>query len=238
MVNIEGSTVLVTGGQRGLGKEIVATLLERGAAKVYATARTPVEDPDPRVEVLPLDVTDPDSVLALARAAADVSIVVNNAGIAGGGPLLDGDFDTARAIFDTNVFGTLRIVRAFAPILAGHGGGALVNILSVFSWASGGGAYGASKAAFWSMTNSLRLEMADAGTQVVGVHVSFMDTDMTAQIPTAKLDPHQVAAATVTGLQNGDIEILVDEDSRRFKAAVAGPVDGLNITGSPVSASD
>ncbi len=129
MVNIEASTVLVTGGQRGLGKAFVAELLQRGAAKVYATARYPVASPEPRVTVLPLDVTDPDSVAALVASTGDVTIVINNAGVAGGVALLGTEIDDVRALFDTNVFGALRIGQAFAPILAAHRGGALVNII-------------------------------------------------------------------------------------------------------------
>src|SRR5262245_22366134 len=158
MVNIQGSTVVVTGGQRGLGKAIVAELLRRGAAKVYATARAPKPSDDPRVVSVALDVTDPDSVAALAVTAPDADIVVNNAGIDGALKLLSSDIDDVRAVFETNYFGALRIAKAFAPILARNGGGALVDIHSVLSWMGGFGAYGASKAAFWSATNSLRVE--------------------------------------------------------------------------------
>lgn len=163
--------MLVTGGQRGLGKATVDALLERGAAKVYATARNPREDTDPRVVPVALDVADANSVAALGDIASDVSIVFNNAGAPGTTPLLTTSIDDIRAVFETNVFGALRIAQEFAPILKANGGGALVDIHSVLSWLGGAGAYGASKAAIWSATNSLRLELAPRGTLVVGVHL-------------------------------------------------------------------
>jgi NAD(P)-dependent dehydrogenase (short-subunit alcohol dehydrogenase family) len=147
VVRIEESTVVVTGRQRGLGKAIVAELLERGTAKVYATARTPKLSNDLRVVDVTLDVTNADSVAALATTADDVTIVINNAGADGGHELISTDLADMRDVVETNYFGALRVARAFAPILAGNGGGALVGIHSVLSWVAGWGAYGCSKAA-------------------------------------------------------------------------------------------
>lgn len=228
MTSIEGAVVLVTGGQRGLGKAFVAKLLERGAAKVYATARTPREETDPRIVPLPLDVTDPESVRALAERTGDATIVINNAGIIGLGSLLTGDIDDHRSIFETNVFGALRIAQAFAPQLAD--GGALVNIHSVLSWAAGSGSYGASKAAFWSLTNSLRIEFADQGTHVVGVHLGYTDTDMTQGLDIPKNDPLDVAAQVLDGLEKGETEVLTDDITRHVKAALSGPVEHLGTS--------
>jgi NAD(P)-dependent dehydrogenase (short-subunit alcohol dehydrogenase family) len=183
MTRIDGSTALVTGGQRGLGEAYVEALLRRGAKKVYATARKPTPSTDPRVETLSLEVTDQDSVTGLAARAGDVNIVINNAGVLPPETLrglLGSDMSDIVATFETNVFGALRVARSFAPILAANGGGALVDMHSVVSWAAGAAAYGASKAAFWSVTNSLRLELAEQKTQVVGVHLGFADTDMVA----------------------------------------------------------
>ena len=177
MTAIEGSVALVTGGQRGIGKALVEELLSRGAAKVYATARTPGPGNDERVEALALDVNDDDSVAALAERAPDVSAVFNNAGVLYPGPLLTADMRQVRDLFETNVFGPLKIAQAFAPVLASHGGGVLVDMHSVLSWGAGAGAYGASKAALWSLTNSLRIELAAQHTQVTGVHLGFADTD-------------------------------------------------------------
>lgn len=235
MVSIKGSTALVTGGQRGLGKAFVSELLARGATKVYATARIPEASDDPRIVPVPLDVTDSASVAALADRAGDVSIVINNAGVGGAGPLLSTDIDEMRATFETNLFGAIRVAQAFAPTLQRNGGGALVDIHSALSWIAGAGAYGASKAAFWSATNSLRLELAAQDTLVVGVHLGYADTDLTATVTAPKLDPREVADAVVDGIELGSTEVLVDDASRYFKQAVAGPVEGLSLT-SPASA--
>ncbi|MFK0251164.1 SDR family oxidoreductase [Amycolatopsis azurea] len=228
MTSIEGAVVLVTGGQRGLGRAFVAELLDRGAAKVYATARTPRAETDPRIVPLPLDVTDPESVRALAAEASDATIVFNNAGVLGLGSLLGEDVDAHRPVFETNVFGALRVAQAFAPRL--KGGGALVNVHSVLSWAAGSGSYGASKAAFWSLTNSLRIEFAEQGTQVVGVHLGYTDTDMTQGLDIPKNDPRDVARQVVDGLEKGETEVLTDDLTRRVKAALSGPVEHLGTS--------
>lgn len=230
MVAVDGSVVLVTGGRRGIGKALTEAFLCRGAAKVYATARRPGPAEDPRIEAVPLDVTDPDSVAALAAQARDVSIVVNNAGVLFPSALLTADMIDVAATFDTNVFGALRVARNFAPALAANGGGALVDMHSVFSWGAGASAYGASKAALWSVTNSLRGELAPQGTQVVGVHLGFADTEMVAGIPAPKISPADVAEAVLDGIEDGSTEVLVDAMTRQMKAALSGPVEGLAVS--------
>ncbi|WP_067887173.1 SDR family oxidoreductase [Nocardia vaccinii] len=229
MTRIEGATVLVTGGQRGLGRAFAEELLHRAARKVYVTARHPVEAADPRIVPLALEVTDQDSVAAVAARASEVNIVINNAGVVRPSPLLTAEIADVAATFDTNVFGPLRIAQAFAPILAANGGGALVDIHSVLSWGSGAAAYGASKAAFWSLTNSLRTELAAQHTQVVGVHLGFADTDMVKTMRGEKLSPRHVAQAVADGLERGEDEVPVDDLSRRVKAALSGPVENLAL---------
>jgi NAD(P)-dependent dehydrogenase (short-subunit alcohol dehydrogenase family) len=229
MTAIDGSVAVVTGGQRGIGRALAGALLKRGATKVYATARQPGAAWDPRIVPTALDVTDPRSVEALAARAGDATIVVNNAGVLHPAPLLTGAMADIEATFDANVYGALRVARAFAPILAANGGGALVDIHSVLSWAAGAAAYGASKAALWSVTNSLRIELAPQGTQVVGVHLGYADTDMTARITAPKISPADVAEAVLDGLETGAAEVLVDEITRLVKAALSGPVEGLAI---------
>lgn len=230
MVNIQGSTVVVTGGQRGLGKSVVAELLRRGAAKVYATARAPRPSDDPRIVSVALDVTDPESVAALADTADDAEIVINNAGTLGAAKLLTSDIEEVRAVFETNYFGALRIAQAFAPILARNGGGALVDIHSVLSWVGGYGGYGASKAAFWSATNSLRIELEPQGTLVTGVHLGYTDTDMVTGLDVPKNDPREVARAILDGIERGAAEVLADDLTRNVKAALSGPVEALRAS--------
>ncbi|TQS46034.1 SDR family oxidoreductase [Cryptosporangium phraense] len=230
MATIEGAVALVTGGQRGLGKAFVEELLAAGAAKVYATARTPVDPTDPRVVALPLDVTDPASIAALAERIGDVTLVFNNAGTTIRGRLIDASRDDLDEVFATNVFGVVGVSQAVAPILAGNGGGALVNVASVLSWVAGAGVYGASKAALWSVTNTLRVELAGQNTQVVGVHLGYTDTDMTRALDVPKNDPRQVARDTIAAVAAGETEVLADEVSRVFKAALSGPVEGLALT--------
>ena len=229
MTDVAGAVAVVTGGQRGLGAAFTAELLERGAAKVYATARRPQPSSDPRIEAVELDVVDDESVRALAERAGDATLVFNNAGVLFPGSLLSGSMDDVRSTFETNVLGALRVARAFAPVLAAHGGGALVDLHSLLSWGAGAGAYGASKAALWSITNSLRLELAGQGTHVVGVHLGFADTDMVAAMPGEKLSPAEVADRVLDGIEKGENEILVDDVSRHFKAALSGPVEGLTV---------
>lgn len=229
MVNVKGATVVVTGGQRGLGKAIVAEFLERGAAKVYATARSPKPSEDPRVVSVELDVTRPESVTALAAAATDAQIVVNNAGVSGAMALLASDIDEVREVFETNLFGALRVTKAFAPVLADNGGGALVDILSVLAWLGGAGGYGASKAALWSATNSLRIELEKQGTQVTGVHLGLTETEMAADFDVPKNDPRDVARAIVDGIERGDVEVLADDVTRHVKGALSGPVEALRF---------
>jgi NAD(P)-dependent dehydrogenase (short-subunit alcohol dehydrogenase family) len=229
MTSIQGSVVLVTGGQRGLGEALVEEFLASGASKVYATARQPHPSDDPRIVALALEVNDDASVAAVAEVAEDVTIVVNNAGTTKRGSLLDVDIDDAKEVFETNVFGALRVAQSFAPILAANGGGALVDIASALTWAAGSNVYGATKAALWSLTNSLRLELASQRTLVVGVHLGYTDTDMTHGLNVIKNDPRDVARQVVDAIAEDRTEVLADDVSRRLKAAVAGPVEGLGF---------
>ena len=229
MTTIKGATALVTGGQRGLGRAIVDELLAAGAAKVYATARHPVSGADPRIAPVALEVTDQQSVDGLARRAGDVHIVINNAGASLGGPLLGNDLAEVASLFDVNVFGPLRVAQAFAPVLRANGGGALVNVHSVLSWAAGAGAYGATKAALWSVTNSLRLELAAQGTLVVGAHLGYTDTDMVKDLDVPKNDPRDVARQIVAAVEKDEPEVLADPPSQYFKSVLAGPVGALAL---------
>jgi NAD(P)-dependent dehydrogenase (short-subunit alcohol dehydrogenase family) len=222
-VKISGSVALVTGANRGIGRQFALALLERGASRVYATARNPQLIDLPGVEVLRLDITDPASIAAAAARASDVDLLVNNAGISTYQNLVTGDLQKIRLEMETHYFGTLGVVRAFAPVLAANGGGAILNVLSVLSWFSydGANAYSAAKAAEWSLTNGIRLELAGQGTLVTGLHLGSTDTDMMAGWDGPKNDPADVVRAALDGIEAGQLEVLVDADSIQTKAALA-----------------
>jgi NAD(P)-dependent dehydrogenase (short-subunit alcohol dehydrogenase family) len=226
-MEIDGSVVLVTGANGGLGGEFVRQALERGASRVYATARSPREWADARVVPLALDVTDDASVQAAVDATGDVTIVVNNAGVGGTSSLIGSSVEEVERVFATNVFGALRVAKAYAPVLASNGGGALVDVHSVLSWLALAGGYSASKAALWSITNSLRVELAPQGTQVVGAHLGYTDTPMIAHLDTEKNDPADIVAAIWDAVSAGEDEVLADAVSRDVRAALAGPVRAL-----------
>lgn len=225
MTQLAHQTVLVTGANRGMGREYVAQLLERGVAKVYAAARDPrtVVSTDPRVVPLALDVTDPDSVARAVEAVQDVSVLINNAGIARAESVLNPDTSTLRLELETNLFGPLALVSAFADRLA-QNAGAVVNVASVASWLAAGGTYGVSKAALWSATDSMRNELAPRGVHVVGVYVGYVDTDMTAAVQAPKSDPADVVRQVLDGLEAGDLEVLADEVTRGVRAHLNEPI--------------
>jgi NAD(P)-dependent dehydrogenase (short-subunit alcohol dehydrogenase family) len=224
---IEGASALVTGGNRGFGHAMVEELLDRGAARVYATARSPHTPRDKRIVPLVLDVTDDDTVGAAARAASDVSIVVNNAGINLNTPVLDVPLADIRAELETNLFGTIRVARAFAPILAHHPSSSLVNVLSVLSWLAYGKGYEISKAAAWSATNSMRVRLCEQGTVVTALHVAFMDTDMTARLDVPKADPRDIARQTADAILAGQYEVLADQTTRTVKSQLSNDLTSL-----------
>ena len=223
-MKIEGSAALVSGANRGLGRAFARELVSRGAARVYGAARQPAQVTEPGVTPIALDITDPDRVAAVAKECADVSLLVNNAGVLKystfiGAPNLDG----ARAEMETNYFGTLAMCRAFAPVLAANGGGAVVNMLSITSFYTNpfNASYGASKAAGWSMTNGVRLELHHQGTLVVAVHAGFIDTDMAALTDAPKISPESVARQVFDAVEAGQIEVLADERTRTVKAELS-----------------
>ena len=217
-MKVSGSIALVTGANRGLGLAFAKTLLEMGAAKVYAGARNPEVVALKGVVPLKLDVTSDEDVATVTRAAGNVNLLVNNAGIARpGGFLADGAIQAAREQFEVNFIGPLRMARAFAPILAKNGGGAIINVLSVASWMNGPGlaTYGASKSAAWALTNGLRIELAQQGTRVVGLHAGFIDTDLARNVDAPKSLPEEVARTTLDALERGDGQVLADEVARQ-----------------------
>ncbi len=223
-MKVRDSVVLISGANRGLGRAWARLLLEAGARKVYAGARDPRSIDLPDVIPLELDITDPEQVRRAAAECGDVTLLVNNAGIVRGGHVFDDEaVDRARQELDTNLFGTLAMCRAFAPILVANGGGAIVNVLSVLSWISipGGATYAMSKAATWAMTNGVRIALRPQGTQVVGLHVAFMDTDMTSGIDAPKASPQDVVAQAIAALEAGQEEVLADALTREVKRGLS-----------------
>lgn len=216
-MQINGANVLVTGANRGLGRQFVQALLERGAGKVYATARRPELVDVAGATPLRLDITDPASVAAAAAAAPDVTILINNAGISTGANLITGDLDAIRREMDTHFYGTLAVIRAFAPQLAD---GAILNVLSAISWLGfdGAGGYHAAKAAEWALTNNVRIELAKQRTLVTGLHLGAADTDMMAGYDGPKSAPEDIVAAALDGIEAHRPEVLADDWSRQVKA--------------------
>ena len=228
-MDIQNSVALVTGGNRGLGRHLAAQLLERGAT-VYVGVRNPASVDLPGVTPVRLDITDPASVAEAAKLAADTTLLINNAGISTHARLVDGDIADIRREMDTHFFGSLDVVRAFAPVLTANGGGAVLNVLSVLSWVHypDYGGYSAAKAAEWAMTNVVRQELAPAGIDVTALHVGYMDTDMAGYVPeSGKVDPAWVAGLALDAIQSRALEVVADETSRTVRAALSGGLEGL-----------
>ncbi|WP_242455997.1 SDR family oxidoreductase [Mycolicibacterium sp. P1-18] len=213
VVQLKDSVVLVTGANRGIGAAFVAELKKRGAAKIYAAARDVSTVDGDGVQPIELDVTNPDQIRSAAEAAGDVQVLINNAGISTGASLISGDLADIRREMETNFYGPLLTTRAFAPILKANGGGAVLNVASALSWFTfpGAGAYSASKAAAWSLTDATRLELAAQRTHVVGVHMGLVDTDMSQGVEGPKITPATLAGAGLDAIESGRDEVLADE---------------------------
>ena len=223
-MKLDNATVLITGANRGIGLAFAKAALARGARKVYAGARDPGSVKLAGVTPLKLDVTSSADVAEAVRVASDVTLVINNAGIAATGSFKTAEAeDVLRRHFETNVFGVLRVSQAFAPILAQNGGGALLNVASVASWISGGllGNYAVSKAAVWSLTNGLRNDLREQGTQVLGLHMGFVDTDLTNGIDAPKATPEAIVARALDALEAGAEEVLADEITQQVKMGLS-----------------
>lgn len=224
-MQIKDSIAFVTGANRGIGLAFAQELLARGAKKVYAGVRNPAGINVPGIVPVKLDVTDAESVAAAVAQCADVTLLVNNAGIAS---LLESSLDPAiiddsRRFFETNYYGVIRVSQGFVPVLQANGGGAIVNVLSNATWISLPilAAYCASKSAAWSFTNALRLDVRDKDIQVLGLHVGFVDTDLTHGFDAPKVSPQSVAIETLDALEAGKEEVFADEGTKQLKAALS-----------------
>jgi NAD(P)-dependent dehydrogenase (short-subunit alcohol dehydrogenase family) len=226
-MDLTSSVVLVTGATGGLGQQFVTQSLARGASKVYAGARRDHDWNDPRVVPLRLDVTDSAAVAAAVKAAPDVTVLVNNAGINGAPSLLTSPEADIRQTFEVHVLAPLWLTRAFAPVLAGNGGGAVVNVASVLSWLSMPGAYAPSKTAFWGLTNALRLELAGQGTQVLAAHLGYTDTPLIAHLDVAKENPADIVANILDALAKGEDEAIADATSAQIRSILPAMTTGV-----------
>lgn len=223
-MKLDNATVLITGANRGIGLAFAKAALARGASKVYAGARDPATVTLPGVTPLRLDVNSPADIAAAVATAGDVSVVINNAGIAQFGGLLAADAEARlRQQLETNVFGVLRISQAFAPVLAANGGGALVNVASIASWISSPAlaSYAVSKSAVWSLSNGLRHALRGQKTQVMTLHMAFVDTDMTQGIDSPKSTPEQVVNSALDALEAGAEEVLADALTQQVRQGLS-----------------
>jgi NAD(P)-dependent dehydrogenase (short-subunit alcohol dehydrogenase family) len=223
-MKIENAVILITGANRGLGLAFAQEALKRGARKVYAGARNPASVKLAGVQAIQLDVTSPEQLAAAAEVANDVTIVINNAGIADfGGFLPEGSAASVRRHMETNVIGPIQVAQAFAPVLAKNGGGAMLNVLSIASWINRPllGVYGASKSAAWAVTNGLRHELREQKTLVTGLHMGFVDTDLTTGVDAPKLTPEEVVVQAFDAIEAGAEEVLGDDLTRGVKASLA-----------------
>jgi NAD(P)-dependent dehydrogenase (short-subunit alcohol dehydrogenase family) len=225
MTTLAGQTVLVTGANRGMGREYIGQLLDRGVTKIYAAARDPqkIDAADPRVIPLQLDVTDAASVANAGKVASDVSVLINNAGISRATSVLDPDTSNLRQELEANLFGPLAMASTFADRIAERSG-VIVNVASILAWMPVGASYGVSKAAMWSATDSMRTELAPRGVQVVGVYVGLVDTDMAKFTDYPKSDAADVIRQVLNGIESGADEVLADEMTRDVRAQLGKPI--------------
>ena len=222
-MRIDGCVALVTGGNRGLGRAYVQALLAAGAAKIYVAARNLAAFADARLHSVRLDVTSPTERAAAVEQCADVTLLINNAGIMLACPMLaERSEEALRREMEVNVFGVLAMIGAFAPILAHNGGGAIVNMLSVVSWFVNpfNATYCASKHAALAVTDAARIQLKKQGTHVLGVYAGFIDTDMAARVNAPKTPPQHVAGSTLAGLRSGENHVVVGQEARAMRAAL------------------
>jgi len=226
-LRIKDAVAVVTGANRGIGLAFVKELLDRGARKVYAAGRDAkaldaiVALDRARVVPLQLDLLDQKQIREAAAKTGAIDLLINNAGVAAFGSILSGSPELVERDMQTNYFGTLNVIRAFAPQIEKSGGGAVVNLLSVVSLANmpALGGYSASKAASWSMTQAVRAELAKKNIKVHAVFPGPVDTDMAKDINLPKTSPKNVARAVLDGVESGQDDIAPDVMSRDVHGA-------------------
>jgi len=231
--DVHGKTVLVTGANRGIGKAIVEALLDHGATRVYAAVRD-LSSADPLVEAhgekivpVPLDLAQPESIMAAADTASDVELVISNAGVLKTtSPLSETAIESLQYEIEINVVGLIRMAQAFAPVLKTNGGGAFVQLNSVASLKSFAdfATYSASKAAAYSLTQALRDVLKEQGTQVLSVHPGPIATDMGQEAGFEEIadPPSKVAEGIITALKSGDFHSFPDSMAGQIGEAYQG----------------
>ncbi|MBR0894910.1 SDR family NAD(P)-dependent oxidoreductase [Bradyrhizobium tropiciagri] len=229
-MDVKNATVFITGASRGLGLAFAREARRRGATKVYAGMRNAARFEQAGIVPVRIDVTDTASIAAAAALAADTTLLINNAGIAAliDGPLsVDVATQSAR-MFDTNYYGVVRVTQAFERILLAKPNAAIINVLSDIVWLPRPylTPYAASKAAAWSFTNQLRFQLREPGIQVLGLHVGFIDTDLTNGIDVPKASPEDVVRQTYDALAAGKSEVMADQGTALLKSTLAAEVPG------------
>jgi NAD(P)-dependent dehydrogenase (short-subunit alcohol dehydrogenase family) len=219
--SVKDKVALVTGANRGIGLAIVKVLLARGVAKVYAAARNPADLPDfadDRVVPVTLDITEVTQINAAADAASDIDLLINNAGVAAFSSILSGPRDLVERDMRTNYFGTLDVIRAFVPVLETKRRAAIVNVASIASFTNFPilGGYSASKSALFSLSQGIRIELADRGISVHTVNPGPIDTELASEFPADKADPDLTARNIITGLEAGEADIFPDDFGRQL----------------------
>ncbi len=228
-MKIENAIALVTGANRGIGRALVASLVNKGAKKVYAGVRDIdallSRDPDylenfnGKVELVSLDITKKNQLDLAVEKAHDANLLINNAGIANySGFIAADDLASARQEMEVNYFATLAMIRAFRPVLKKNGGGTIVNLLSVASLVNFPflGSYSASKAALFSLTQGVRAELSSQGITVIGVFPGPIDTDMAKGIDMEKASPDEIALGTLNAIENDQEDVFIDQMAVQF----------------------
>ena len=220
-MKITDAVVFITGANRGLGLVLAKEAVKCGAKKVYAGMRNTQDFNEQGIIPIQMDVTDSDSIQKAVAECDDVTILINNAGIArlNQSPVEADIVKSTRQILETNLYGVINTTQQFSTILENKPQGYIVNILSDVSWQPSTflASYAISKAAAWSFTNSTRQWLAQKNVHVMGVHVGFIDTDLTQSLDIPKISPKIVAEQVFDGIEQNAFEVLVGESTQQLK---------------------
>ena len=214
-MTLNDKTVLITGANRGIGKALVEGLLGKDVKRIYAAARDTSSLPnfgDTRVVPLELDITNPEQVRNAANVAADVDLLINNAGVLSAGSLVSARKADLEYDMNVNYYGTLDMIREFVPVLEGKPDAGIVNVVTIAAFVSfpALGGYSASKSALWSASQGLRIELAPKGIAVQTVNPGPIDTDMARDLDMDKTSPEQTATNILAGIEAGSGDIFPD----------------------------